>query len=92
MLNGNFTNSDGTYWYIVCNNGTNIINDEGDMSGEFTGDCVGNIAIGANLQPFQYDHINCQIHYTGIGVVWPRRTCNGKRSVLLIYLFIYFII
>ena len=78
MLNGNFTNSGGIYHYLVCNNGTNIINDEGGMNGTFTGDCTGTISLNGSPQmPFEYDHINCNLHYTSISAVWPRRKCNG---------------
>ena len=83
MLNGNFTNSGGIYYYLLCSNGTNIITDESDVTGEFTGVCVGNINIGGNIQPFEYDHINCQIHYPNIGKTWLRRTCNGEWVLAL---------
>ena len=78
MLNGNFTNSGGIYYYLLCSNGTNIITDESHVTGEFTGVCVGNIDIGGNVQPFEYDHINCKMHYPNINARWSRRTCNGE--------------
>ena len=91
MLNGNFTNTQGRY-YLVCNNGTNIINDEGTLAGNFTGDCTGNIVfldVSADPYPFEYDHINCQIHYTGANAMWPRRKCNGKTLKYPTSLFLF---